>query len=69
MKYLESFDDRFSRKSQPDISTYSRGGRCRSKCDREILKTKEGTKMVCHGCKRIIREINKDSLNSNTNSS
>lgn len=56
MKYLESFKDKFSKKDEKDISDYSRGGRCRAKCDREVVKTPEGPKMVCHGCKRIIRE-------------
>lgn len=61
MKYLKSFEDinhkidRFSKKDEKDISDYSRGGRCRSKCDREVIKTPEGPKIVCHGCKRIIR--------------
>ena len=29
---------------------------CEGKCDRQVIKTPESTKIVCFGCKRIVME-------------
>ena len=29
---------------------------CEGKCDRQVIKTPEGVKIVCLGCKRIVME-------------
>lgn len=31
---------------------------CQGKCDRQIIKTPTGVKIICHGCKRIVLEKN-----------
>ena len=30
---------------------------CEAMCNREIIFTKDGPIIVCHGCKRIVRKI------------
>jgi hypothetical protein len=37
---------------------------CQMKCNRDIIMTKEGPVIVCHGCKRIVmdnRQVNENS--------
>lgn len=32
---------------------------CQGVCDREVLMTKDGPMIVCHGCKRIVMDRRK----------
>lgn len=32
---------------------------CQGVCDREVIVTKDGPIVVCHGCKRIVMDKNK----------
>lgn len=32
---------------------------CQGVCDREVVMTKEGPVIVCHGCKRIVMDNRK----------
>lgn len=61
LKYFEGFDPETDRKTDRktdkpirNIDNFTKGGRCQGKCDRTIIRTKEGPKIVCLGCKRII---------------
>ena len=49
------------RKDKIDITKFAPFGTtyCQGKCDREHIKTKDGVKIVCFGCKRIVMEIKK----------
>jgi hypothetical protein len=32
---------------------------CQSMCDREVVMTKEGPVIICHGCKRVVMDNRK----------
>lgn len=44
-----------------DISTYAQEGEksCQSNCKREPILTENGPVIVCHFCKRIVRDFTK----------
>lgn len=58
IKCFEEFDPKIDRKvdrnPKLEISDFKKGGRCKGECNRTIIRTKEGPKIVCLGCKRII---------------
>lgn len=38
-----------------DISEFSKDNKCKANCQREVIRTKEGPRIVCLNCKRIVR--------------
>lgn len=42
------------RKEKLNISDFSKENRCKAECDRKIIRTDDGPKIVCVSCKRII---------------
>lgn len=49
-----TFKERFNK---IDISDCSKVGRCKAKCEREVIRSKDGNKLVCNGCKRILKDL------------
>jgi hypothetical protein len=56
--FLDKFDSLFM---NPKVSDFSPFGEkeCEGKCDRIIIKTKEGPVIACKGCSRIVMDSRK----------
>lgn len=63
MKYLKKFylfegrKERQKKELPIDLSEYSKDNTCQSKCQRKVIHSDDGAKIVCSNCKRIINEI------------
>jgi hypothetical protein len=42
-----------------DLEGFSKSNKCNLNCDRRVVKTDSGVKVVCKSCKRLIRDIKK----------
>ena len=45
----------------PNIKDYAPVGtkRCEASCDRQVILGPKSVKVVCHSCKRVVREMEK----------
>lgn len=48
--------DLFKRKARKIEDDFSPVGECQMKCERDVIMTKQGPVIVCHGCKRIVMD-------------
>jgi hypothetical protein len=56
--------DLFKRKLRRIEDDFAPAGtkECEMKCQRDIIRTKNGPVIVCHGCKRIVMDNREDSI-------
>lgn len=45
---------KLNRKVRKIEDDFNLNGECKMKCQRDVIITKEGPVIVCHGCKRIV---------------
>ena len=63
MKYLKKFNlfegrkERQKKEPPINLEEYSKKNKCQVNCQRKVIHTDEGPKVVCTNCKRLIRKM------------